>query len=132
MGTVFAQGAPPKVGAKALVQPKPKAPMGCKFVGAVRGTKLWAGDCVGSELTGQPSSFGVPGKIDAMTDEELADLHRVLATYHRGRAKHAAIGVVRQYHLDLAQRLADEASQIPRRSAIVERFRGRERQQRVE
>jgi hypothetical protein len=51
-GTVFAQSAPPKVGNTALVQPKPKAPMGCKFVGTVRGTKLWAGDCVGSELRG--------------------------------------------------------------------------------
>ena len=62
-----------------------------------------------------------------MTDEDLADLHRVLAGYHRGRASLAALGVVRQYHYDLAQRLADEASQIPRRSAIVERLRGRER-----
>jgi hypothetical protein len=51
-GTVFAQSAPPKVGNTALVQAKPKAPMGCKFVGTVRGTKLWAGDCVGSELRG--------------------------------------------------------------------------------
>ena len=51
-GTVFAQGAQPKAGNKALVQAKPKAPPGCKFVGTVRGTKLWAGDCVGSELRG--------------------------------------------------------------------------------
>jgi hypothetical protein len=55
-GTVFAQSAPPKVGNKALVQVKPKAPMGCKLVGAVRGTKLWAGDCVGSELRGSTST----------------------------------------------------------------------------
>jgi hypothetical protein len=51
-GTAIAQGAPPKVGNKALVEVKPKAPMGCKFVGTVRGTKLWAGDCAGSELRG--------------------------------------------------------------------------------
>ena len=51
-GTAFAQSAPPKVGSKALVQAKPKAPMGCKLVGTVRGTKLWAGDCVGPELRG--------------------------------------------------------------------------------
>ena len=51
-GTAIAQSAPPKVGNKALVEVKPKAPMGCKFVGTVRGTKLWAGDCVGSELRG--------------------------------------------------------------------------------
>jgi hypothetical protein len=50
--TVFAQSAPPKAGNKALVQAKPKEPMGCKFVGTVRGTKLWAGDCVGLELRG--------------------------------------------------------------------------------
>ena len=55
-GSVFAQSAPPKVGNKALVQVKPKAPMGCKLVGTVRGTKLWAGDCVGSELRGSTST----------------------------------------------------------------------------
>ena len=55
-GAVFAQSAPPKVDNKALVQVKPKAPMGCKFVGTVRGTKLWAGDCVGSELRGSTTA----------------------------------------------------------------------------
>lgn len=55
-GTAFAQNAPPKVGSKALAQVKPKAPMGCKFVGTVRGTKLWAGDCVGSELRGSTTA----------------------------------------------------------------------------
>ena len=51
-GTVFAQSAPPKVG-KPLAQVKPRAPMGCKLVGTVRGTKLWAGDCAAaSELRG--------------------------------------------------------------------------------
>jgi len=54
--TVFAQSAPPKVGSKALVQLKPKAPMGCKLVGTVRGTKLWAGDCVVSELRGSTAT----------------------------------------------------------------------------
>jgi hypothetical protein len=48
--TAFAQSAPPKVGNKPLVQVKPKEPMGCKLVGTVRGTKLWAGDCAGSEF----------------------------------------------------------------------------------
>jgi hypothetical protein len=32
----------PKMGNKSLVQIKPKEPMGCKLVGAVKGTKLWA------------------------------------------------------------------------------------------
>jgi hypothetical protein len=48
----FAQSAPPKVGNKPLVQVKPKGPTGCKLVGTVKGTKLWAGDCVGLELRG--------------------------------------------------------------------------------
>ena len=55
-GTVFAQSAPPKVGSKPLVQVKPKAPMGCKLVGTVRGTKLWAGDCAESELRGSTTT----------------------------------------------------------------------------
>ena len=54
-GSVFAQSAPPKVGNTQLVQLKPKAPMGCKLVGTVRGTKLWAGDCVGVELLKGPT-----------------------------------------------------------------------------
>jgi hypothetical protein len=55
-GTAFAQGPPkPKVGSKSVVQVKPKAPTGCKLVGTVRGTKLWAGDCVSSELRGTMS-----------------------------------------------------------------------------
>jgi hypothetical protein len=47
-----AQDAAPKIGNKPLVQVKPKEPTGCKLVGTVKGTKLWAGDCVGSELRG--------------------------------------------------------------------------------
>jgi len=35
---------------------------------------------------------------------------------------------VQQYHADLAQRLADEASQIPRRTAILKRLHEREQQ----
>jgi hypothetical protein len=46
----FAQSPPPKIGNKPLAQAKPKEPMGCKLVGTVRGIKLWAGDCVASEL----------------------------------------------------------------------------------
>jgi len=47
-----AQDASPKVGNKPLVQVKPKELMGCKLVGTVKGTKLWAGDCVSLELRG--------------------------------------------------------------------------------
>ena len=55
-GTVFAQSTPPKVGNKALVHVKPNAPMGCKLVGTVRGSKLWAGDCAGPELRGSTTT----------------------------------------------------------------------------
>jgi hypothetical protein len=50
----LAQGAAPTkrptVGGKPIVQVMPSASAGCKFVGTVKGTKLWAGDCTGSEL----------------------------------------------------------------------------------
>src|ERR1700738_5381853 len=58
-----------------------------------------------------------------MTDEQLADIHRLLAEYHRRLAKEAVLDVVQQYHADLAQRLSDEAVLIPRRTAIAERLR---------
>jgi len=48
----FAQDAPPKVGNKPLTQVKPREPAGCKLVGTVRGTKLWAGDCQAADLRG--------------------------------------------------------------------------------
>ena len=41
-----------------------------------------------------------------MTDEQLAAMHAMLAEYHRKLAKEAALDIVRQYHADLAQRLA--------------------------
>ena len=67
-----------------------------------------------------------------MTDEELAEMHRLLAEYHRRHAKEAALDVVQQYHADLAQRLADEAALIPRRTAIVQRLHDREQRQKDE
>jgi hypothetical protein len=63
-----------------------------------------------------------------MTDEQLAAMHRLLAEHHRKLAKEAALDVVQQYHADLAQRLADEAALIPRRTAILERLHEREHQ----
>ena len=51
-GAAVAQGAPPAkkptVGGKPIVQAKPSAPMGCKLIGTVKSTKIWAGDCVGA------------------------------------------------------------------------------------
>jgi hypothetical protein len=64
----------------------------------------------------------------AMDDEQLADLHKFLAEYHRRLAKEAILDVVQQYHADLAQRLADEAALIPRRTAIGQRLREGEQQ----
>lgn len=48
--SAFAQDADPKALNKPPVQVKPKAPVGCKQLGTVEGTKLWAGDCVAHEL----------------------------------------------------------------------------------
>ena len=47
---------------------------------------------------------------------QIAENHSMLAEYHRKLAKEAQLDIVRDYHVDLAQRLADEATQIPRRS----------------
>lgn len=44
--SAFAQAPPPKGATKPHAQVRPQAPMGCKLVGAVRGTKIWAGDCI--------------------------------------------------------------------------------------
>jgi hypothetical protein len=63
-----------------------------------------------------------------MTDEQLAAMHGLLALYHRNLAKEAVLDIVQQYHGDLAQRLADEAAQIPRRTPILERLHEREQQ----
>ena len=57
VSAAVAQGAPPAkkptVGGRPIVQAKPSTPMGCKLVGTVKGTKIWAGDYVGaSELRG--------------------------------------------------------------------------------
>ena len=66
-GAVFAQSAPPKVGNKALVHVKPNEPMGCKLVGTVRHTKLWAGDCVASELKGSTTTMETQASPDEAT-----------------------------------------------------------------
>jgi hypothetical protein len=68
----------------------------------------------------------ITAKARSMTDEQLAAMHRLLAEYHRNLAKEAILDVVQQYHADLAQRLADEAALIPRRTAILKRLHDRE------
>lgn len=67
-----------------------------------------------------------------MDDEQLADLHRFLAEHHRRLAKEAVLDVVQQYHSDLAQRLADEAALVSRRTAIAQRLREGERRKKNE
>jgi hypothetical protein len=67
--TAFAQTAAPRVGGRPLKQMKPQVPMGCKLVGTVKGTKLWAGDCAdASELRGttpSPETAPSPSAPDA-------------------------------------------------------------------
>jgi len=46
MVSALAQTAAPKHSSKPLKQAKPIVPMPCKLVGTVKGTKLWAGDCL--------------------------------------------------------------------------------------
>jgi hypothetical protein len=59
--TAFAQTAAPKGGGKPVKQAKPSAQMGCKLVGTVKGTKLWAGDCAApSELRGTTAEPAAP------------------------------------------------------------------------
>jgi len=55
--SALAQTGAPKAGGKPLKHVKPLAPTGCKLVGTVKGTKLWAGDCAApSELRGTTPS----------------------------------------------------------------------------
>jgi hypothetical protein len=66
----------PTVGAKPFVQTKQKAPVGCKLVGTVKGTKLWAGECTAApELrTGapveEPSSTSIPDATGGATPKD--------------------------------------------------------------
>ena len=65
-GSAVAQGTLPgkkhAAGRKPIVQAKPSTPMGCKLVGTVRGTKVWAGECTSVELK--------PTAIDEATERD--------------------------------------------------------------
>jgi hypothetical protein len=70
----LAQGATPAkrptVNAKPSVQSKqPRAPVGCKLVGTVKGTKLWAGECAAPpELrAGTPADESSPTSVPDAT-----------------------------------------------------------------
>jgi hypothetical protein len=58
----FAETTPPapQVGGKPLAQVKPRAFAGCKLVGTVKGTKLWAGDCTANEPRGDEATAPAP------------------------------------------------------------------------
>jgi hypothetical protein len=70
----LAQGAKPAkrpaVGANPLVQVKPRAPVGCKLVGTVKGTKLWAGECTAAPAlrTGTPAEESSPTSVPDAAD----------------------------------------------------------------
>jgi hypothetical protein len=86
-----------------------------------RFTKTWWGSSTAS---------GAKNMIAERFDiyEQVAEMHSMLAEYHRKLAKEARLDVVHDYHVDLAQRLADEATQIPRRAATLARFHELEKQ----
>jgi hypothetical protein len=84
--SAFAQTPAPKIGGKPQAQVKPRAVMGCKLVGTIKGTKLWAGDC------GPRQNFGVPHpqpsppsrrqrqtRIRPLTNSNLPSPHRRLS-----------------------------------------------------
>jgi len=50
-GAAFAQTSP----TKRPLRSKSKEPLGYKFVGTVRGAKLWSGDCVALETASEPA-----------------------------------------------------------------------------
>jgi hypothetical protein len=62
--SALAQNHPPKAAKRPPMQAKPQAPMGCKLVGTVKGTKIWAGDCAApSELRGStPAAPAAPSE----------------------------------------------------------------------
>ncbi len=64
--SAFAQAAPPKAAKRPPIHVRPQTPMGCKLVGTVRGTKLWAGDCAASEAApvAPPPSPAAPPPSD--------------------------------------------------------------------
>jgi hypothetical protein len=62
----FAQS-PTPTKPKPIVQAAPRTPMGCKLVGTVKGTKLWAGNCAdAAELRGAaPTAETAPPDLPA-------------------------------------------------------------------
>ena len=65
----FAQSPAPKT-AKSKAQSKPQTPMGCKLVGTVKGTKIWAGDC--ADATGLRGGVPAVGPAPAAEGSSLS------------------------------------------------------------
>src|SRR5207248_10666087 len=69
--SALAQTVTPNTSGK-LKQAKPESPMGCKLVGTVKGTKLWAGDCAAaSELRGTTSRSNPPRRLSSKQIPQL-------------------------------------------------------------
>jgi hypothetical protein len=66
--SAFAQNAP-TVANEPSVQVRPKGPVGCKPLGTVGGTRLWAGDCA-EALARAPRRNEAREPIDARPAEE--------------------------------------------------------------
>ena len=73
--SALAQGAPPAkkptVRGKTMFQAKPDMPLSCKLVGTVKGTKIWAGNCVdASELRGSTPAEEVSSPLNPAAPAE--------------------------------------------------------------
>ena len=70
VGAAVAQSAPakkPTVRGKPIAQAKANTPIGCKLVGTVRGTKIWAGDCAGASELRSTTPAEEPSSLPSTT-----------------------------------------------------------------
>jgi hypothetical protein len=65
----LAQSPAPKT-AQSRAQAEPQTPMGCKLVGTVKGTKIWAGDC--ADATGLRGGVPAVGPAPAAQGSSLS------------------------------------------------------------
>ena len=57
----------PTVRGKPIAQAKANTPIGCKLVGTVRGTKIWAGDCAGASELRSTTPAEEPSSLPSTT-----------------------------------------------------------------
>jgi len=60
--------------------------------------------------------------------EQVAEMHSMLAEYHRKLAREARLDIVHDYHVDLAQRLQMRRLRFHARAATLARFHELEKQ----